>query len=69
MSSTQHPQDESSGDKAGGMPAGVEQSGQQEEDTLKQAEVHLRQSLEDLVVVKDLDTGRAINVLKVGSRE
>ncbi|CAL8464569.1 g4104 [Coccomyxa elongata] len=64
MSSTQHPQDKSSGDTAGGMPAGVEQSGQQEEDTMKQAELPLRQSLEDLVVVKDLDTGRAINVLK-----
>ena len=67
--STQHPQDENSGDKAAGMPASVDQSGQEMEDTMNQAELPLRQSLEDLVVVKDLDTGRAIKVLKVGSHE
>lgn len=47
------------------MPEGVEISGQTEEGSASQTERLARDSLDDSVVVKDLDTGRAINVLKV----
>ncbi|EIE19158.1 WD40 repeat-like protein [Coccomyxa subellipsoidea C-169] len=62
--SLQEPQNGRSGDKEGGMPEGAEISGQTEEGSASQTERLARDSLDDSVVVKDLDTGRAINVLK-----
>ena len=67
LGSSQQPENGRSGEKSGGMPEGVERSGQLEEGSPKQEDRLARDSLDDSVVVKDLDTGRAINVLKVRS--
>lgn len=54
-----------SNDKEGAMPEAAQHSGQENEDSAKQGDISVADSLEESVVMKDLDTGRAINVLKV----
>jgi len=54
-----------SSDKEGAMPEAAQHNGQEKEDSAKQGDLSVADSLEESVVMKDLDTGRAINVLKV----